>query len=551
MGPSDSKARKINVHEDNLSEIETINNLNNIERLDYALEANGKKIKIIIDIVYPSETENIDRPFFVVNYHGASDNPKTRELERVAINQHLHILKDQIFTKSNLEVRDFIIMGDFNENLISTNKEMDLDVLSKLSTSLGRNAKLEAVAPPKGIIKKMRGDLNQPYNLYINPQIRKDQLNVTDDSKSFVLRFSFSGQTEDKIDLQQFKVKTSLPVVSFLDENTHFRDHFNSQKLVFQGVTFKTGGYLPTKGVKAIRDPKNFFNLDLFDPRNHKLLLSHQQKSTKKLFSILFKFSENPTSGFGLQGQSEIGKTLKVLNDSMKGIDKNEIIKYLVQSIKEWTESKEYYNVIELLIDTKKAEVNKKMGAIQTDIEKIVEQYKSEDDFDLIGKLIQLCGQKQQQEMSGGYSRINGQNFPGPEKVDRAQASHTAKLFRKLRSGFFYISQTEASKNKSKFFHARFSQKVAKNYFYDIVQNLKNDSIKYPAIREVLNDLKSANYFASESPDRFEDTINRVMSEVDEVDNANLRELLASLKEFKKDQFKYLQKDESLRLELK
>lgn len=418
----------------------------------------------------------IGEPILVVHYHANSEDEKERSSDLKLINEAVHTLREKILKERRLNIKDWVIMGDFNQNIFKDREEsqpiqLDSDVLKKIIGSVGKGFNFCDIAIPRGCLTKQRGldEEGRLYNLYLNPQINKDKLLIKNDSKDFILHFKFeTGSLVDKqaeilIQKNEIIKKSQIPFRNFLHEDTGFRDHYGSEPMQIGNIVLTVDSYLPTHGLKAIKDPHEFYTDDAL--KNHEVLLNIQELSTLKLFSLLGKKFNVPEDEIKLNTNNNIKNTLKTLNDAARVLNNTHanIVLYFQEVIESWCQSEEYLAALNLL----QVHIREKVTSEMKDtlwLKAPVETFLNNQKFDLMGKIIQLCGQKQLQEMSGGYSLLNGIAFPGPKRVDKAHIKSTVEQIKFTPGVSYYTLQTEAGKNnKGDYFNTKLNKAINKH----------------------------------------------------------------------------------------
>lgn len=489
------------------SQVQVLTNVPRVHRLNpdenvvqFKIKETDKekhKIRVSFDLVYdPKDTKNV--PFFVVHYHANSDSHEVREEELKRINLQIKAFSDEIYAKHKIGgINDYVVMGDFNENVLQNTTTLDRKTLKFIIGNLGTGAKLNDFTLPEGLMSKWRGILNRAYNLFINPQARKDKKQNLNDSKDCIFYFTLqdSAQTENEInsllDQKEKEIKAN-PLLNkdFLKHNTSFRDHFKSKLFRRGNIIFSAGSLLPTAGPKGVKNPEEVFLPEWLERKNQGKRILRQEIATQKLFELLVAVFDPSLKDLPnqLNDHALINTNLDKLNEAMGKKNPMELAQGLQNVLNNWIKCKAHTDVLEMLLPAKAQSVTKKLQELANDIQN---QVLSKAKGDVIGKFVQVIAQLESQELTGGYGEINSNALPGVEAVDRAQARSSADQIDVTDPDFlYYYIDTEAAKdattnkeNKSDFYAKEVNNNITALPFdewkRELKQYLKNRHLKY------------------------------------------------------------------------
>jgi hypothetical protein len=432
----------------------------------------GKR-KISVHIINDQSTKG-NKPFFLVSYHGDSDGKELKK-DMTDITGAIADLRFNIQTEHNIEIDDVVVMGDFNVSILKKQDgtiSIDEDTLkTAITPAWDKNFELKDIALPEGVMSKMRGGQEgTPYNLYINPQAKKEKKLVENDSKEYILHFSFNDQLDNRseLDLTFTSLITNKMTNSnfydknFLTDNTNYRDHAPSNLITVQGVTLCADGLLPTDGAKGIKNPDDVYAREFLTSDGHLNyavdIRSLQENSTSTLFYYL-SLGFGVEIPHGLSTHKDITAFFDALKQKAISITQQDngtvsLIEELSDVIKYWCKSPQYKQMLDATNDAHKQKVGKGIDKIQESLSTLVAEFVNGNkknapfQLDLFAELIKKIAQAQAQELTGGYGQINGKMPTRDDVVEKNTQVTLEQAKQKLGKPFFILTTEGTKKNQ-------------------------------------------------------------------------------------------------------
>lgn len=499
-------------------------------------ETFGKR-KISIHIINDQSTKG-NKPFFLVSYHGDSDGKELKK-DMTDITDAIADLRFNIQTEHNIEIDDVVVMGDFNVSILKKQDgtiSIDEETLkTAITPAWDKNFELKDIALPEGVMSKMRGgQAGTPYNLYINPQAKKEKKLVENDSKEYILHFSFNDQLDNRSELDltftsliaNKMTNSNFYDKNFLTDDTNYRDHAPSNLITVQGVTLCADGLLPTDGAKGIKNPDDVYAREFLTSDGHLNyavdIRSLQENSTSTLFYYL-SLGFGVEIPHGLSTHKDITAFFDALKQKAISITQQDngtvsLIEELSDVIKYWCKSPQYKQMLDATNDAHKQKVGKGIDKIQESLSTLVAEFvtgqgakKKTDPFklDLFAELIKKIAQAQAQELTGGYGQINGKMPTRDDVVEKNTQVTLEQAEQKSGKPFFILTTEGTKKNQHENFKkgvsegtvaltfsqwdaqlgAYLAEKEKSNYFSDRMYPLAKISREF-AVNNVKHDLK-------------------------------------------------------------
>lgn len=390
-------------------------------------------------------------PVLVMTHYAKSSSKDVseRQAELQRINNYMIELQKFIFQRIRFVIKNVIVMGDLNENLLVLNNNSEVrpafekirDVIGGLGADFefDGDTKITDLGLADNIQTKLRGSLGD-YNGYINPQVTEDG-EIVDDSKNAVFALELANHCvweENHLSFTNFP-STVLPFLSreklasrwtsgeivarqlnFNEEDTGYKDHADARLTAF-GFNLVAKSFLPLNGKTGLQNPEEVFTREaLADTARIRAL---QAQSTQALFSALHR---QAGSSFPLTMESrELRHTLQQLNKDFQ-TDEAATLEAGVERIRlgvnEWMASSDYQQVLAFLLPRIRQEVTDAMSEmlrVGGKIDEAVINAKKNglDNTNIVEQIVTLLFQTQQQEILGGYAKINGHSVVYKQKV--------------------------------------------------------------------------------------------------------------------------------------
>lgn len=435
------------------------------------------------------------KPFMVAHVHLSSgsepEDQVKRDIEMAKINTRIKQLRQEIFDKTGVWVNLCVAMGDINVNLVkpSTDKqhgEVIEEEFTHTAAVLGNGACVRDGALSKHLMNKMRGEDGFFYNFHNNTQQPKDKAKIENDSKcaSFLFDFDPAITEETKKSelarviqkINQVFLQYIIKLFDFLTDMTNFRDHVETQDLKIGRISIDQDSYLPTAGVKGIKDPALAFKPEVIkDNPNFEADVAEKQRASViafyreiyKALSVLAtkKFGKDTPAVFDEEAVKTLLSTnegnkkfLKKLDTSLRSllskvekggvqylpVAEADVTAAFQAALDNWNASADFKAVLGLLQDgdnlskehitQAKVLANMKTmrdGKIGGDaLMRFMKHFNDPDNpkvppCNFFEKYVQFAGQAMMMEMTGGYAKINGLAYPGTKLVDDAHIKTT------------------------------------------------------------------------------------------------------------------------------
>jgi hypothetical protein len=405
------------------------------------------EIRVTAELLQKGDEE----PVLVMTYHAKSSSKdvSVRQAELQRINNYMIELQKFIFQRIRFVIKNVIVMGDLNENLLVLNNNSEVcpafDKIREVIGGLGADfefdgdTKITDLGLADNIQTKLRGSLGD-YNGYINPQATEDG-EIVDDSKNAVFALELANHCvweENHLSFTNFP-STVLPFLSrkklascwtsgeivarqlnFNEEDTGYKDHADARLTAF-GFNLVAKSFLPLNGTKGLHNPEEVFTREVLADTACMSVL--QAQSTQALFSALHRHAG---SSFPLTMESrELRYTLQQLNKDFQ-TDEAATLEAGVERIRlvvnEWMGSSDYQQVLAFLLPRIRQEVTDAMSEMLRVGGKINEtvinaKKNGLDKTNIVEQIVKLLFQTQQQDLLGGYAKINGHSVVYKQNV--------------------------------------------------------------------------------------------------------------------------------------